>query len=398
MPKLCEDIRNNFKLFPTQTLTAPAFKSKAKMKINLIKPYHLYKKILFRQDAEKVHERFTKLGEKLGKKPTTKNIISCFFKYENLALKQKILGIGFENPIGLAAGFDYEAKLTQILPSIGFGFNSIGSITYGEYPGNAPPRLGRLPKSKSLLVNKGLKSTGAKKVINSIKKLKFNIPLGISIAKTNCKQTADDKSGIEDYVKNLKLWEKSKIGDFYELNISCPNAFGGEPFTTPKKLDNLLKETDKLKIKKPIFLKMPNDFSTKKTDGLCRIAAKHNISGLIFGNLTKNRNNPVFNKEEIKNATKGNFSGLPTKKLSNGLIKFTYKKYKDRFVIVGCGGVFSAKDAYKKIKLGASLVQLITGMVYEGPQLISKINKDLIHLMKKDKISNISQAVGIENT
>lgn len=362
-----------------------------------MKAYQLYKKVLFKQDAEKVHERFLNLGEKLGKKPTIKNVIALFLKYKSPSLKQKVLGIEFENPIGLAAGFDHEAKLTQILPEIGFGFNSVGSVTYGQYPGNNPPRLGRLPKSKSLLVNKGLKSTGAKKVISFLKKLKFEIPLGISVAKTNCEKTASEKTGITDYIKSLKLWEESKIGTFYELNISCPNAFGGEPFTSPKKLDALLKEVDKLKIKKPLLLKMPNDFSTKETDNLCKIAVKHDVQGLIFGNLTKNRNSPLFDKEEIKKATKGNFSGLPTKKLSNDLIKFTYKKYKDRFVIIGCGGVFSAEDAYEKIKLGASLVQLITGMVFQGPSLISEINKGLVQLIKKDGFSNISQAVGTNN-
>jgi len=387
------------------------------------KLYASYKKILFKQDAEKVHERFLKLGEKFGSSKVYKKILSALFNYKNKKLKQKILGIDFENPVGLAAGFDYEAQLTQVLPAVGFGFNTIGSITLDKYEGNNPPRLARLPKSKSILVNKGLKSTGARSVIkflkrtlnyrifskfskrtlqensimqSSLKRKKFTIPLGISIAKTNCKKTASDKNGIKDYISSLKLWEKSRIGDYYEINISCPNAFGGEPFTTPEKLSNLFKEIDKLKISKPIFLKMPVDFSTEKTKSLCEVAKEHNVQGLIFGNLTKNRSNKSFNREEIKKvkSLKGNFSGIPTKDLSNKLIKFAYKNYKNRFIIVGCGGIFSAEDAYEKIKLGASLVQLITGMIYRGPSLIGEINQGLVQLLEKDHYKNIEEAIG----
>ena len=142
---------------------------------------------------------------------------------------------------------------------------------------------------------------------------------------------------------------------------------------------------------------MPVDFTTKETEQLCEIAIKHNVRGLIFGNLTKKRKNPLFDKEEIKKAGKGNFSGIPTQKKSNQLIKFVYKKYKNRFVIIGCGGIFTVEDAYKKIKLGASLVQLITGMIYQGPNLIGEINHNLVQLLKKEGFSNIKEAIGVEN-
>lgn len=359
--------------------------------------YKPLKKILFLQDPEKVHNRFIKFGNKLGKNLVSRKFTSLLFNYSSPRLNQKILGIEFKNPIGLAAGFDYEAKLTQILPEIGFGFHTIGSITLGEYEGNPLPRLGRLPKSKSLLVNKGLKSTGTKNVLASLEKNKFKIPLGISIAKTNCKSTAEDKQAVKDYVESFKLAKKSNLGSYYELNISCPNAFGGEAFTTPKRLDALLKEIDKLKLAKPLFLKMPVDFTAKQTDELCKIAAKHRVQGLVFGNLTKDRKNPVFHKDEIKTAGKGNFSGLPTKAKANSLIKFAYKKYKSRFVIIGCGGVFTAEDAYEKIKLGASLIQMITGMIYSGPGTISEINHGLVKLLKKDGYGNISEAIGKDN-
>jgi len=357
------------------------------------------KPLAFRQDPEVVHETATKVGTTLGKLPLAKSLVSSLFNYKNKKLEQKVLGIKFPNPLGLAAGFDYEAQLTQILPEIGFGHHTVGSITELPYGGNKRPILGRLPKSGSLLVNKGLKSTGSEHILSHLKKLKFKIPLSISIAKTNSKKTSSDKAGIKDYIASLKLCEKASVGDIYEINISCPNAYGGEPFTTSKKLDMLLKEVDKLKIKKPIFLKMPIDISVKQTDSLCKVASKHNVQGLVFGNLTKNRKNSEFDKKEIESMKKlkGSFSGKPTVENSNKLIKFAYKKYKSKFIIVGCGGIFTAEDAYKKIKLGASLLQLITGMIFEGPAVIGKINKGLVMLLEKDGFNSISEAIGKDN-
>ncbi|RMD66840.1 quinone-dependent dihydroorotate dehydrogenase [Candidatus Pacearchaeota archaeon] len=359
--------------------------------------YKLQKPLLFKQDPEKIHEKTLSLGEKLGKFHPTKKLISLSLNYTHPYLENSLLGIKFKNPIGLAAGFDYEAKLIEILPALGFGFHTIGSITFKPYEGNKPPRLTRLVKSKSILVNKSLKNSGAENILSRIKNTKREIPLGISIAKTNSRETCSLKSGIQDYINCFKTAEKYKIASYYELNISCPNAFGGEPFTTPQKLNPLLKKIDKLKIKTPIFLKMPIDLSLKETFELCDTAAQHNIQGLIFGNLTKNRKNKFLNKEELKKAGKGAFSGLPTRELSNNLIKHTFKRYKSRFVIVGCGGVFSAEDAYEKITLGASLIQLITGLIFNGPQLVSEINHNLVKLLKKHGFNSIKQAIGSRN-
>jgi len=341
-----------------------------------------------------VHNRFTKFGKFLGCGLLTRWIVSGLFNYQNKMLEQEILGIKFRNPVGLSAGFDYEADLTQILPSVGFGHHTIGSVTRGPYEGNKAPRLGRLIKSRSLLVNKGLKSTGVENVIDSLHDMPFKIPIGVSVAKTNCEKTADEKKGVKDYVDSFKLWKKSDLGDYYELNISCPNAFGGEPFTTPVKLKKLLTEIDKLKLKKPMFLKMPLDVSLKETDALCKVALKHNVQGLIFANLTKDRSNSYLDPDELKEAGKGSFSGVPVREKGNKLIAFVYKKYGKKFVIIGCGGIFSAEDAYEKIKLGSSLVQMITGMIYNGPGVIGDINYGLVQLLKRDGYKNISEAIG----
>ena len=343
-------------------------------------------------DPETIHDLMVSTGELLGKLPFSARLTSWLFYYQHPSLNQKILRIRFENPIGLAAGFDKDARLTDILPSVGFGFEEVGSITAKPYQGNKKPRLQRLKKSNSLLVNYGLKSKGAKIISEKLKNKKFKYPVGISIAKTNSPETVDDKKGIADYVEGFKYF--TTIGDYFTINISCPNTFGGQPFHDPKKLDALLTALDKVRTKKPVFIKFSPDLSKPQVDGIIKVVKKHSVHGFIMGNLTKNRDNKkIFDKNFL---SIGGLSGKVVEDLSNNLIKYLYQKTKGEYIIIGCGGVFTAEDAYKKIKLGASLIQLITGMVYQGPQTISQINMGLVTLLKKDGYKNISEAVGVD--
>lgn len=361
----------------------------------------IYKKILrpifFLIDPETTHNRVLLLGRILGSNFITKNIAYLFLSYSNEKLEQNIAGIKFKNPVGLAAGFDKDAYLTSILPSVGFGFAEVGSITGEPYEGNPGKRLERLKKSKSIVVNYGLKNQGAEKISQRLKNKNFDIPTGISVAKTNSDKTIELENGIRDYLKVCRLFEN--IGDYLTINISCPNTFGGEPFTDEIKLEKLLSEIDKLNYRKPIFIKLPPDLDVEKIDKIINVSDKHKISGFVCSNLTKDRNNPKI-KEKIIETTiliKGSLSGKIIEDLVNEQIKYIYSRTKGKYIIMGCGGIFSAEDAYKKIKLGASLVQLITGMIFEGPQLISEINKGLVKLLEKDGFKNISEAIGVDN-
>jgi len=323
--------------------------------------------------------------------------------YSNL--EQNIAGTKFKNPIGLAAGFDYDGRLTQILPSFDFGFETIGTITNLPYGGNQKPRLGRLPKSKSLMVNKGFKNLGAVKTAEKLAGQTFKIPLGISIGQTNQKGKKIERSeirrrrtAIEDILSAFRIFEYSNIkSSYYELNISCPNLFGNISFYPPKSLDELLTSVDGLKIKKPIFVKMPINQTNNEILKMLDVISRHRIAGVIFGNLQKDRNDPSLDRKEVKKFKKGNFSGKPTEKRSNELIALAYRRHKGKLLIIGCGGVFSAEDAYRKIKLGASLVQLITGLIYEGPTLVAQINNELSTLLRLDGFKNINEAIGREN-
>jgi dihydroorotate dehydrogenase len=354
---------------------------------NLLKP------ILFKFDPEVIHDFFVSAGYWLGKLPFAKTMTSILFSYKSRRLRQTVLGIKFKNPIGLVAGFDKNARLTQILPSVGFGFEVVGSITGEKCAGNSErPRLWRLPKSKGLVVFYGLMNDGCEAIGKRLSKLKFRFPIGVSIAKTNDDTTVELEAGIRDYIKAVKTLKDT--GDFFVINVSCPNAFGGEPFTAPERLDLLLAAIDKEKVFKPVMLKLPVDISTHELDELIQVCDRHHVHGMILSNLTKKRDRSEIMPEEIKGIDKGGISGVPARGAANGLIAHAYQAAGDRYVIVGVGGVFTAQDAYEKIKLGASLVGMITGMIYEGPQVIGRINRDLVKLLKKDGFKNISEAIG----
>lgn len=356
---------------------------------------YFLKPILFRLNPEKVHENFVSLGQAVGTVEPARASLGCLLKYENKILEQEIEGLVFPNPIGLAAGFDYDAKLSQVLDSVGFGFHTAGTVTNMEYEGNPRPRLGRLPKSRSLMVNKGFKSEGADAIIDRIFGKFFKIPFGVSIGRTNTRSLRTQKQSVDDIVEAFTKFESLSLNhDYYELNISCPNLFGDITFYPPDNLEELLVAVQELKLSRPVFIKMPIEISDEEVLQMLEIIDKYRIQGVIFGNLQKDREHRTLDQQEVAQFKKGNFSGKPTFKRSNELISLAYKNFKNRFVIIGCGGVFSAEGAYEKIKRGANLVQLITGMIFEGPQLISQINQGLVDHLKKDGYENISQAVG----
>lgn len=300
--------------------------------------------------------------------------------------------IKFKNPIGLAAGFDKNAVLTGIIPVIGFGFMEVGSITAEKCLGNPRPRLFRLPKDNSLVVNYGLCNDGAIAIHKRLKGKRFRIPIGISIARTN--KALNEQESIDDYTKGFKIMQD--IGSYITINISCPNTLDKKNFCDPLRLDKLLKELKKYKHNKPILLKIKPDLTEKDIDKLLSIVSKYKfINGFIISNLSSKRNLLNLKTEKhIVNKTTGGISGFPVKKRSTYLIRYVYKKTKGKYIIIGCGGVFTAEDAYEKIKAGANLIQLVTGMIYNGPGLIKKINKGLVKLLEKDGFNNIQQAVG----
>lgn len=357
--------------------------------------YHfVLKPIFFRINPETVHVNMLQTGRVLGRSQVARAAFASVLQSPATQLTQTVAGIKFISPVGLAAGFDYEADLPDVLPALGFGFGTVGTITNRAYGGNPRPMLGRLPKSRSLMVNKGFKNLGATATIKKMRDYDYLYPVGVSIGRTNGKDLTQSKS-VSDIVASFVQFEKAKLPfAYYELNISCPNLYGDVSFYPPNNLKKLLAELNKLHIKRPVFVKMPISESDKSQRQMLEVIAHSFPAGVIYGNLQKNRKNPQLIASEVRLWEKGNFSGKPTFDRSNELISLAYKRYNKRFIIIGCGGVFSAADAYEKIKRGATLVQLITGMIFEGPQLISQINLGLAELLQRDGYRELHQAVG----
>lgn len=351
--------------------------------------------VLFRRDPEKVHNSATKIGILLGKSLHARALLRSMFVFKHPALRNTVAGINFKNPIGLGAGFDKNARLWNVLPEVGFGFAELGSITGEPCAGNPKPRLFRVPKEKSIIVNYGLYNEGSEAIAERMRAARFRIPIGFSVAKTN-DPSLSTSEGIQDYRKAFLAMHP--FGAYTTINVSCPNTSDGQTFGHPENLKPLLDAIKKEIQIKPVFLKIKPDMGKGTLKEVMAIVDKHPwVSGFIISNLTMHREGLKTSKEELDNLSpKGGLSGLPVREKATDAIRFV-RKNSDK-VIIGCGGIFTGKDAYEKIKSGASLLQLVTSMIYEGPWVVSKINRELVDLMQQDGYGGISEVIGEVNS
>jgi dihydroorotate dehydrogenase subfamily 2 len=358
---------------------------------------YILRPICFLFDSEPIHNFFLDLGRLLGAMPGVSRVMDSFFGVSRPSLTTKLAGITLKNPIGLAAGFDHEAKLPAILSGLGFGFGSIGTVTNGVYGGNAYPRLKRLPKSRALLVNKGFKSSGIDAVLRRLEGVRMSAPVGISVGRTNTPQIATHEAAISDIVTTIsKVIASSVPFSYIELNISCPNLATKVEFYEAEHLQPLLAAITALSIKKPLLIKMPIMLSDEATLLLIDTIRKFPVAAVIFGNLQKDRSHPSLDKEELEPLLqhRGNWSGMPCKDRSDELISLVYRHTRGELPIIGCGGVFTAEDAYRKITLGASAIQLATALVFEGPTVPAKIALGLDRLLIQGGYTHVDDAVG----
>ncbi|PID33037.1 dihydroorotate dehydrogenase (quinone) [Candidatus Saccharibacteria bacterium] len=356
----------------------------------------IIKPILFLMSPDFVHRMTMVMGRAVQFFAPVRALLRKWWRYDHPNLSQNIFGIDFKNPVGLSAGLDKNVELVPLMESVGFGFESGGSVTLAPRKGNPHPWFHRLPKTGSLVIHAGMANKGLDVIGKNIKRNRPKVlamPLMVSVAVVSktTKETCDD--AIID-ARNTTLYVlQHKLAQAIEINISCPNVGDDQPFTEPEMLERLLESLDSLERHVPFFIKMPNLKSIRKFDALLKVIVRHNIQGVTIANLVKNRKE-VDLKEPLADEVKGGFSGLPTKERSLALINHTYNKYHDKLIIIGVGGIFSAEDAYEKIKAGANLLAMITGVIFEGPQLVGQINKQLVELLKRDGYRSISDAVG----
>ena len=303
-------------------------------------------------------------------------------------LRSNVFGLNFPNPVGIAAGFDKNAEIAENLINLGFGFSEVGTVTPNPQPGNPKPRIFRLKDDEAIINRLGFNSDGFNQVKNRLGKINNSI-VGVNIGANK-----NSKDFSEDYIKGIKFF--STLASYITINISSPNTPGLRKLEVLENLDVLLDKINNLNkedllIKIPILLKISPDLESDNLKYLCDKVLSSEIDGLIITNTTIARNSIISNLDQ-----EGGLSGRPLFKSSTLQLRKVYKYTNGEIPLVGVGGIDSAEKAYEKIKNGASLVQLYTGLVYNGPKLIKNINKDLSILIEKDGYKNISEAIGVE--
>jgi dihydroorotate dehydrogenase len=344
-----------------------------------------FRSLIFKIDPELAHTLAIK-SLKLNLVPNTfdENINDPMFQ-------TKLFGKKIENPIGMAAGFDKNAEVYNMLFKLGFGFVEVGTITPLEQYGNPKPRVFRLVEDEALINRLGFNNLGVEKTSMRIRSNSNEGLLGINIGPNK-----DTKNRLEDYLIGLRAFHD--IADYITINISSPNTESLRDFHEEKKFSELLdvieKEKIRLKSKVPIVVKISPDISEKQIDKIGEILLSHNISSIIISNTTEN------GREKLKNISKhqkGGLSGKPIAQKTNQLIGKFYNLLKGKTKIIGVGGVNSGKSAYEKFLAGADYVQLYTGMVFQGPNIVRKIKKELKELLVKEGVKNFQEIIGNKN-
>ena len=330
------------------------------------------KPILFLFDPEWVHHTVFSTLKLIHRIPGMGNLIMGFYQVKDQRLERKLFGLTFPNPVGLAAGFDKDAKLYKELSNFGFGFIEIGTLTPKPQPGNPKKRLFRLPEDGGLINRMGFNNEGVEAAIERLKRNK-GILIGGNIGKN---KLTPNEEAVSDYVQCFEVLFSHV--DYFVVNVSSPNTPNLRALQDKEPLTHLLqtlKDLNHSKSKpKPILLKIAPDLTEEQLVDIIDIVTSVKIDGVIATNTTLSREGlHSKNKSEM-----GGLSGKPVTKKSTEVIRFLHKKSKNAFPIIGVGGIHSPKDAIEKLEAGASLVQLYTGFVYEGPGVVKKINKAIL--------------------
>ena len=339
------------------------------------------KPILFRLHPEKAHDFTFSWIKKTFNLPLLGSTIRYNFKYDDPSLVQQVFGLSFKNPIGLAAGFDKDAKLIDEMASLGFGFIEIGTLTPKPQSGNPQPRLFRLPQDQGLINRMGFNNGGVLAAVERLKNRKSDIIIGGNIGKN---KDTPNEDAVNDYLFCLEALHP--YVDYFVLNVSSPNTPNLRELQEKEPLKKLLtavkKANDAKTTPKPILLKIAPDLTEGQLDDIVDLVLETGIAGIIATNTTLDRSNLATPEQDVSEIGAGGLSGKPVKDRSTAVIKYLARKSQNSFPIIGVGGIFTVRDAIEKLEAGASLVQVYTGMIYEGPSLIKRLNKGLARFYK----------------
>ncbi|QLE59003.1 quinone-dependent dihydroorotate dehydrogenase [Nostoc sp. TCL26-01] len=362
---------------------------------------------LMKADPEWLHQqtmRSLSLLSHTSDRSTTQlvqNILQQSLCLQDPRLQQNLFGLNFPNPVGLAAGFDKDGVAAAIWAKLGFGFAELGTVTFVPQPGNPRPRLFRLPLDKAALNRMGFNNSGAadmaERLAQEKRELNFAIPIGINLGKS---KVTPLEAAAADYLNSFRLLKE--LGDYFVVNVSSPNTPGLRSLQDASMLstilDGLQKENN---AHKPIFVKIAPDLEWEAIADIITLAKTYQLAGIIATNTTIRRDGlktQVIEQTGTSPETEaGGISGAPVRDRSTEVIRFIWQQTQGQIPIIGVGGIFTAADAWEKITAGASLIQVYTGWIYEGPMMVRRILAGLAAKLEENGLNSITEAVGRES-
>jgi dihydroorotate dehydrogenase len=336
---------------------------------------------LFQTDPETAHEHTLNLAAALGRCRVARDTVETAFAFEDRRLRQIVFGIEFPNPVGLAAGYDKNAVALDLWPALGFGFAEIGSVTLNAQAGTEPPRLFRQVEQRSLINRMGFNNDGADAIVARIPPPPHRIPVAVNVGKN---RDVDLAHAGENYAATIDTFRDR--ADFFVINVSSPNTPGLRKLQDKEMLDELLDRVAELRTTTPILLKIAPDLTFDQIDDAVGLIERHKLAGVVATNTTVDHPTPP----------EGGLSGAPLRARATECIRHIRRQTKGRLPIIGVGGIFTVADAYEKIRAGAGLVEVWTGMIFEGPSITRNINRRLLRLLARDGFGSIADAVGTE--
>lgn len=344
-------------------------------KMNLYKDFVFPK--LTKYDPEEIHYKATDFLKFIHKIPFASSILKLLYTKTDKRLERRLFGLNFPNPVGLAAGFDKNAFWIDELSSLGFGFIEIGTVTPKAQPGNEKPRLFRLKQDEALVNRMGFNNEGSLKAAELLSKRTSKIIVGGNIGKNKMTENID---AVYDYLKAFN--DLYPYVDYFVVNVSSPNTPGLRDLQEKEPLLYILKvltrENGRKSKQKPILLKIAPDLTNGQLDDIIDIVKESKIAGIIATNTTISRDGLTTSNDEVTSVGAGGLSGKPLKDRSTEVIRYLHEKSNAAFPIIGVGGIHSAADAIEKLEAGASLIQIYSGFIYEGPGLVKEICEGIL--------------------
>ena len=337
---------------------------------------HFLKPILFRFNPETAHHLLYSGLAFLRHIPFARTIIRAIYKKHSPATAKEVIGIKFPNPVGLAGGLDKNGEFYNDMANFGFGFVEIGSLTPQPQDGNPKPRCFRVPQDKAIINRFGINNKGVRNAVEHLKKVRPEVIVAANISKNT---TSINEDAAKDYESAFALLYD--FVDMFVVNVSCPNVVG---LTSLQDISFLSEIVDKLldlrmyyDEYRPILLKVSPDLAKEQLDDIIDYCLRSGIDGIVAGNTTRSRDGLTISQEKIEKIGNGGMSGAPVHKKNLALVKYIHDKTEGKLPIIGVGGIMSGEDAKAMIDAGASLVEIYSGFIYEGPALIKRIIKYL---------------------